>query len=181
MLTATYSMVAMASEQARACTILDNTRATIAAMWGNLQEGDLARMKMALECLTRFEQYCHQRKVEKFVIPAVRGVSHEIDVIVSDLDSLSSVGMHCLDRAAEQWRMMFNFRAQGMVELCGAMESYCDCLQRRLRKEEEELLPLVRRMLSMEDWFTLAAQFLGDERDAHHAAPPDGAMAWSDT
>ena len=174
MLTATYSMVAMATEQVRACTILNNTPAAIAAMWGNAQEGDLARMETALLCLTRFEHNCHQRKVEKFVIPAVRGASHEIDAIVGDLDTLSDVGLHCLNRAAEQWRMMFDRRAQRMAELCGAVESYCDCLQQRLRKEEEELLPLVRHMLSMEDWFALAAQFLGDERNAHRAAPPDG-------
>ena len=180
MLTATYSMVAMATEQARACNILDSTRAAITAMWGDVQEGDLARMETALLRLTRFEQYCHQRKVEKFVIPAVRGASHEIDAIVGDLDSLSNVGIDCLDRAAEQWRMMFDRRAQRMAALCGAMESYCDCLQQRLRKEEEELLPLVRRMLSMEDWFALAAQFLGDERTAHRAAPPDGTAATTD-
>lgn len=174
MLTATYSMVAMATEQARACTILNNTRAAITAMWANAQEGDLARIETALLHLTRFEHYCHQRKVEKFVIPAMRGASHEIDAIVGDLDSLSNVGMHCLNRAAEQWRTIVDRRAQRMAELCGAMELYCDCLQQRLRKEEEELLPLVRRMLSMDDWFALAAQFLGDERNAHRAAPPDG-------
>ncbi len=174
MLTATYSMVAMATEQTRASNILNSTRAAIAAMWGNAQEVDLARMETALKRLTRFEQYCHQRKVEKFVIPAVRGASHEIDAIVGDLDSLSNVGIDFLEGAAEQWSMMFDRRAQRMAALCGAMESYCDCLQQRLRKEEEELLPLVRRMLSMEDWFALAAQFLGDERNAHRAAPPDG-------
>ena len=175
MLTATYSMVAMATEQTRACNILNSTRAAIDTMWDNVQEDDLARLETALQRLTRFEQYCHQRKVEKFVIPAVRGASREIDVIVGDLDSLSDVGMHFLNRAAEQWRMMFDRRAQRMAALCGAMESYCDCLQQRLRKEEEELLPLVRRILSMEDWFALAAQFLGDERNAHRAAPPGDA------
>lgn len=164
MLTATYSMVAMATEQARACSILAATRAALAAKWGNVQEGDLIRMQTALDCLTRFEHYCHQRKVEKYVIPAVRGTSNEIDAVVGDLDSLSSIGVHFLERAMDQWRMALDRRSQRMAELCGALESYCDCLQQRLRKEEEELLPLVRRVLSMDDWFELASQFLGDER-----------------
>ena len=171
MLTATYSLVAMENEQTRASTILNNTRAMIAAMWGNLPEADLARIETALLGLTRFEQYCHQRKVEKYVIPSVRGASHEIDAIVGDLDSLSSVGIDFLNCAAEQWRMVFERRSTRMVELCGAMEAYCDCLQQRLRKEEEELLPLVRRMLSVEDWFTLAAQFLTDEREPRGTPP----------
>lgn len=171
MLTATYSIVAMETEQTRACTILDVTRAGIAALWGNLQNEDPRRIETVLLGLARFDWYCHQRKVEKYVIPAVRGSSHEIDAIVGDLDSLSSVGIDFLERAVEQERLMFDRRTSHLIDLCGAMEAYCDCLQQRLRKEEEELLPLVWRMLSVEDWFRLAAQFLDDKRDARPWLP----------
>jgi len=33
-------------------------------------------------------------------------------------------------------------------------------LPRRLAKEEEELLPLAQRVISSEEWFAIAAQFL---------------------
>ncbi len=164
MLTATYSLVAMATEQKNASHLLARARQAIAALWNSRQEADLGRAEEALSGLTRFDHYCHQRKVEKYVIPTVRGASREIDAIVGELESLSGIGMKFMGTAAEQLRAMFERHGPQVPELCHAMEAYCDCLQQRLKREEEDLLPLVRRMLSVDDWFSLAAKFLGDEQ-----------------
>lgn len=168
MLTATYSMVAMATEQDKVCNFLVRARQAIAALWTNMQEIDLDRLQTAMSGLIRLDQYFHQRKVEKYVIPAVRGSSQEIDALVGDLDSLSGVGLRLLSTAADQLRNAVERHATQARELCCAMDSYCDCLQQRLRREDEELLPLVRRKLSGEEWFSLAAQFLSDEKERRH-------------
>lgn len=168
MLTATYSLVAMATEQSNASNFLERTRQAVSALWNNVQDADFDRVQTAIAGLARLDQYFHQRKVEKFLIPAVRGISREVDAIVGDLDTLSGVGIKLLNCASEQLRATLDRRSDKVTELCSAMESYCDCLQQRLRREEEELLPLVRRMLSVDDWFRLAAQFLGDEKERRH-------------
>ncbi len=164
MLTVTYSLVAMAAEQTTAYNLLARTRQAVAALWANIHEIELERAHTALLGLRRFDHYCRQRKVERFVIPAVRGSCREIDAIVSDLDCLSGAGMQLLGTAAAELGWTLEQRASHLKQLCRAMESYCECLEQRLRREEEELLPIVRRMFSVDDWFSLAAQFLGDEK-----------------
>lgn len=164
MLTATYSLVAMATEQTTAYDFLARIRQAVAAVWANIHTIELERVHVALLGLRRFEHYCHQRKVERFVIPAVRGSCREIDAIVGELDHLSGVGMQLLGTAAAELGWTLEQRASHLTQLCQAMESYCECLEKRLRREEEALLPIVRRMFSVDDWFSLAAQFLGDEK-----------------
>lgn len=170
MLTATYSLVAMAVEQTMAYDFLARTRQAVAALWTNIHTIELERVHMALLGLRRFDHYCKQRKVERFVIPAVRGSCREIDVIVSDLECLSGAGMQLLGTAAAELGLTLEQRASHLTRLCRAMESYCVCLEKRLRREEEELLPIVRRMFSVDDWFSLAAQFLSDEKARVQAA-----------
>lgn len=165
MLTATYSLVAIAIEQANVSSFLALTRQAIVTLWSNLHEAEAARIEAALAGLKRFDHYCHQRKVERHVIPAVRGASGEIDRLVGHLDSLSDVGFQLLDNASGQLRLTLERRTTRVRDLCQAMDAYCDCLQQRLRMEEEQLFPIVRCRFSMDDWFALAAKFLGDERD----------------
>lgn len=164
MLTATYSIVAMAIEQKEALNCLERIRHAIAALWQNPQQIDPDRIEAAFSGLARFDRYCRERKVEKYVIPTVRGTSCEIDAVVRELECLSGVGLKLLGAAGEQLQALFDRHAVQALELCRAMEAYCDCLRQRLMQEEELLMPLMRRMLSVEDWFTLAATFLSDEQ-----------------
>jgi hemerythrin-like domain-containing protein len=164
MLTATYSLVAMSIEQKQALRCLEHIRQAVAALWQNPQQIDRQRVEAAFRGLARFDRYCHQRKVEKYVIPTVRGASGEIDAVVQQLEGLSGAGLTLLGAAGEQLQAFFDRQAIQAREMVSAMEAYCDCLRQRLLQEEELLLPLVRRMLSVEDWFLLAAKFLGDEQ-----------------
>ncbi len=178
MLTATYSLVAIAIEQKQALRCLDRISKAVAALWQVPLplEQEHEQVAQALGGLFRFDRECHERKVEKYVIPTVRGASREVDAVVRELDELSDVGQTLLGAVGEQMQNLFDRRALQARESCRAMEAYCDCLRRRLLREEELLFPLVWRLLSMEDWFTLAAKFLGDEQKRHaarlRAVPP---------
>jgi len=60
-------------------------------------------------------------------------------------------------------------------ELFRAMQTYCDNLLKRFKREEEELLPLLEQRLPGDQWFTIAAQFLSEEDKDHrrtHVRPP---------
>ena len=171
MLTATYSLVAISIEQEQALRCLERIRQAIAALWQDAQAVDPRRLEATLSGLARFDRYCHERKVEKYVIPTVRGASGEIDAVVQQLEGLSGAGLRLLGAAGEQVQALFDRHAVQVRELFAAMEAYCDCLRQRLLQEEEMLLPLVRRMFSVDDWFTLAAKFLGDEQDRPAGRP----------
>lgn len=163
MLTATYSMVALSTEQRKARSILAQLQEHIHGIVRDLQSVNRACVESALLKLEQFETYCHQRKVEMYVIPAIRKTTHEADPILAELESLSSTGMHILRSVQQQMRAAFD---QGFFEvrkLCIAMEQYCNNLWKRFKKEEEELLPIVRGLLPIDEWFNIAAKFLSDD------------------
>jgi hypothetical protein len=66
----------------------------------------------------------------------------------------------------EQLAEAFEMSAVKINQICHAMESYCGTVLVRLEREERELIPLARRLFSIEDWFTIAAQFLSDDGNA---------------
>jgi hemerythrin-like domain-containing protein len=166
MLTATYSLVAISAEQQNARTALCRLQEHVQGCLEGMHELDLPQVESALNKLAQFDQYCHSRKVERFVIPAVRGATNEIDFLLAELESLSAHGIDILRNAREQLQQMFEQGVIRLSELCSSLKFYCDNLHKRLAKEEEELLPMVGRLLSIDQWFVIAAQFMSD--DAAH-------------
>ena len=139
-----------------------------------MQEADLPKLESALKKLTQFDQYCHARKVELYVIPAVRGATTEVDSLLAELESMSAHGVAILQSAQEQLHQAFDQGVAKLKDLWRAMEFYCDNLLKRLAKEEEELLPMIGRLLSIDEWFEIAAKFLRDDarqKRQHLAAP----------
>lgn len=163
MLTATYSIVTISNEQKNARSILFRLQQAVNNVWNTLANLDLPTVESTLEKLERFDSYCHCRKVELYVIPAVRGTSGEIDSLIGELEALSMRGVQILRSLHQQLRQGF---AKGVIKLSDlreAMELYCRNRTEMLAKEENELLPLVRRTLSGDAWFSIAAQFLSDD------------------
>lgn len=166
MLTATYSLVAITAEQ-------DNTRSMLARMqhyirstWNGFHGIDFAFLQTAFDRLARFDSYCRRRKLEVYLIPALRSMSHEADALIADLEALSDKAMNIVRSIADQLSAAFEPSAVRLNQICSAMERYCDHLSQRLEREENELVPLARRLFSIEDWFTIAAQFLADDDGA---------------
>jgi len=165
MLTATYSLVALSTEQKNARSILSRLRQYIHSCWESLHDIDFSQLESAFNKLAQFDTYCHARKVEMYVIPAVRGATHELDSLLAELESMSKQGIEILHSVQDQLRHAVNRSAEKITELCEAMEIYCDNLFTRLTKEDEELLPMVGRLLTPDEWFPIAAQFLSADEE----------------
>lgn len=163
MLTATYSIVTISTEQKNARTILSKLQQVVRNTWHTLKNLDLPSVQSALEKLKHFDRYCHSRKVELYVIPAVRGASREIDFLIAELEGLSLRGLHILKSLQQLLQKAFEKESVRMGDICESMELYCRNRVEMLAKEENELLPMVRRTLSGDAWFSIAAQFLSDE------------------
>jgi hemerythrin-like domain-containing protein len=131
--------------------------------WNGLKSIDLASIESTLNNLTQFDKFCRGRKVEVHLIPAIRRVTPAADALLAELEALSASGMNILRSLREQLGHAFEDGVVRVSEVCNSMELYCNKLQRRLAKEEEELFPLARRMFSIEEWFAIAEKFLSDD------------------
>lgn len=162
-LTATYSLVAIAAEQDNARSVLSRVRQYIQATWKGFQNIDFAFLENAFNKLMQFDSYCRNRKLELYVIPALRNAGREAEALIAELESLSRKGMSLVRTVRDQLAAAFDLNAIKANEICEAMEGYCHHLAVRLEREERELIPLARRLLSIDDWFKIASQFLADE------------------
>jgi hemerythrin-like domain-containing protein len=175
MLTATYSLVTISAEQKSIRNLLGRLREYIDSCVRSLEEPDLGKIETALNKLTQFDRYCHARKVEMYLIPSVRGMAHEIDALLAELESMSARAIDMLKTAQEKLLQAVEQGVEKIRELFRAMQNYCDNLLKRIAREEEELLPLLEQRLPGDQWFSIAAKFLSDEDEDHkraHVRPP---------
>jgi hemerythrin-like domain-containing protein len=164
MLTATYSLVAFTTEHDNMRRILSRLQQYIETTWKGLQDIDFAFLDTTFGRLMQLDKYCRERKLERYLIPALRNVCREAEALIAELDALGTKAATLLNSVYE--RLHAAFDSVSVNELCESMESYCRCLSMKFDKEEKELLPLARRVLSVEDWFSVAAQLLSDDSGA---------------
>lgn len=163
MLTATYSIVAIAAEQEQARGVLSRLQQYIQAAWKGLQNIDFAFLESAFGKLKQFDKFCRYRKLERHLIPALRGTSQDSDLLLTELDMLSAKASARLRSVGDQLSRLFDAGTYHAREICHSMDAYCRDVFVRLDKEDKELLPLAKRLLSVDDWFAIAAQFLSDD------------------
>jgi hemerythrin-like domain-containing protein len=163
MLTATYSLITISAEQRNSRSILSRLQEYIRICLKKIQAHDLINLRAAFEKIAQFDQYCHARKMELYVIPSIRGMTEEVDSLIEELESISARGIDILRSAQEKLRNVFEQGVSQLSELCRSMDVYCENLLQRLAKEEEELLPMVQRSLGNEGWFRIAEKLLTDD------------------
>jgi hypothetical protein len=156
MLTSTYTLVALSVEQARARVelqaLLDRWRP--AAWWGEPPAAH--QYEAACAALRQVSDACQWRKLDKFVLPALRRRGADAGALLAELDALS--------RRAHAARMAAQAAAaDGDPGCLGALEECCELLLERLEREERELLPLARTLISGDHWFTIANQMLAHD------------------
>jgi hemerythrin-like domain-containing protein len=166
MLTTTYSMVAIAVERDKTRGGLHRLQQYLQAAWKGLQDIDFAFLDTILDKLRQLDNYCHVRKIEVHLIPALRRASMEAQALLVELDALNARCESALQAAAKYFVSAIEMQSVKASEICNAIELYCNSLFIRLEKEEKELLPLAQRLLSIEDWFAIASQFLADDANS---------------
>ncbi len=169
MLTATYSIVALKLEQEKARWNFSALHRYVANTIKSLQGSSGMDFEPLLNRLSQFEQYCHQRKVEIFIIPAMRKLTHEADSLLDELDSLSSVSLAMLRVLREKLQEALRLGVNKMEEVCRALELCCTNFYQRLTKEEE-LVEIAERVIPGEEWFGIAASFLSHDAKTGRAA-----------
>ncbi|HJV75618.1 MAG TPA: hypothetical protein VJ654_15440 [Noviherbaspirillum sp.] len=139
----------------------------IQSAWKGLQNIDFGFVETALNKLMQFDKFRRSRKIEMFVIPTLRNTSREAEELITELERISAAGLGILHSLNEQLTEALSAGRVRFGEICQAMQVYCYKASIRLKKEEEELWPMVRRLFSTEEGFAIAAQFLSDDSDAY--------------
>jgi hemerythrin-like domain-containing protein len=106
---------------------------------------------------------CHWRKLDKFLVPALRRSTSAADGLLADLERLS--GQAALAMGAAEACIGPADHPVPRDVFCDAVESCVGALRRRLEREEHELFPLARAAVGGDAWFAIANQMLA--HDAH--------------
>ncbi|MFC3110523.1 hypothetical protein ACFQAT_27630 [Undibacterium arcticum] len=160
MLTTTYALLSLSAEQKRVHNLLSTARQLFQDSCADKRRLDRVILESVVSQLAQLDVSCHRRKVEVYVIPAIQKATKEADSLLAELESLSAIGLRILGSVREWVQQGFN---QGVIEvkaLYSSIELYCNNVLQRLTKEEEELWPLAKRVISNEEWFVIGAKFL---------------------
>jgi hypothetical protein len=165
MLTATYTLVALSVEQASVRVSLQSFQKYLQANFLYQSALTPGQVDFTWKALQRLYDTCHWRKIETFLIPAIRHALPSPTQLFSELESLNGA---CADLL-------------GVVEQCRAarqVDSEAKVLQ-FCQVEEKQLFPLARSVITGEAWFSIANRMLAS--DAHKqeakAAKPPGSPA----
>lgn len=160
MLTATYTLVALSVEQA-------SVRASVQSFQKYLQSNFVhhsslrrGQLNYACDAMQRLYQTCHWRKIELYLIPAIRSATVYADGLLAELAELNAIAAAALARIEQRLCALPIDTEARVAELCEAIGIFCTALLNRLEKEEKELFPVARAAISGETWFSIANQLL---------------------
>lgn len=168
MLIVTYSLVTLSVEQEKTRNILSALQQRAQHCATQSQCGDTSVLESILDQLMQFDEACRERNIELYVIPAIRRATQEADHLLAELEAFSNLGSNILKSVRSHLQQDIEHGMQKVRELAGSMGLYCQHLLKRLSKEDEELFPIARRVItSEEEWFTIASQFISHDAELH--------------
>lgn len=162
MLTATYSIIALKVEQNRARWTFSSLQQTILNSLRNLRQASGIDADALLGRLVQFEHYCHQRKLEVVVIPALRRFTREADALLDEIEALGRASMALLRSLREKLHDALRHGSTMLDEVAASLEQCREQFHRRLAAEEELVL-VAERVIPGDAWFGIAASFLSED------------------
>jgi hemerythrin-like domain-containing protein len=135
---------------------------------------DLTVFRAMIYYLDVFSERQHHPKEDEFLFPAIRQKTDEANDVIQRLEQEHSMGEKAM-RELEQ--SLVRYEAGGASEyesFAEAVDRYVDHYLGHMRAEEQELMPIARRVLDSEDWARIETAFAGHEDPlAPHAGESD--------
>lgn len=177
MLTATYTLVALSVEQANVRLSLLSFQKYVQSTLIRQQRLTLSQLEYACETLERLYQACHWRKIELYLIPALRAATEQANQLLEELSRLNQAALGVIRRLQSELDQAGERSDRQVSEICQSIETFCAVLLQRLEKEEKELFAIARSAIGGEAWFDIANQFLAHDAQVVEArrvaASPD--------
>jgi len=171
MLTSTYTLVALSVEQTTVRAALQSLLDELRALPGDFSTLAAGRAAQLCTALRQAYDNCHWRKLDKFLVPALRRSTAAADRLLEELERLS--GQAASAMATAEASVGAADRPVPRDVFCGAVEGCVAALRCRLEREEHELFPLARAAVGGDAWFAIANQMLAHDAYAQeHRADP---------
>jgi hemerythrin-like domain-containing protein len=173
MLTATYSLVAMSVEHANVRSSLNAFHALVRSTLAPQPALSTGQVDFACQAMERLYHAFGCRKVEAFLIPAVRKATHVADRLLTELDHLRRSAAQAMSWLLDRVRGVAVDTTAAVARFCETAEQFCSALLTRLDREERELFSVARTVLPMDTWFNIAHEMIATE--GRSGQPP---VAW---
>ncbi|PHV21917.1 hypothetical protein CSQ92_02155 [Janthinobacterium sp. BJB446] len=129
----------------------------------------LAQLQYAGDWLNRLYQGSYWRKVEMYLIPAIRQAAPHADGLLNEINGLNHAALESINIVQQRAGAAIDHSELQAEQLCAAIDAFCAALLQRLEKEERELFALARKVIVGEAWFAIAYQFLAHDARAQEA------------
>ena len=173
MLTATYILVSLSVEQASIRMSLLAFQKYMHVQLRQQSRLSLSQLQYAGDWLSRLYQGGYWRKVEMYLIPAIRQAAPHadgpLDGLLNELNGLNHAALESINVVQQRAGVALDNSELQAEQLCAAIDSFCAALMARLEKEERELFALARKVIVGEAWFGIAYQFLAHDARAQEA------------
>ncbi|MNU64742.1 hypothetical protein D3C71_540270 [compost metagenome] len=169
MLTATYILVSLSVEQASIRMSLLAFQKYMHVQLRHQSQLNLAQLQYAGDWLSRLYQGGYWRKVEMYLIPAIRQAAPHADGLLNELNGLNHAALESINVVQQRAGAAIDHSESQAEQLCAAIDAFCAALLQRLEKEERELFALARKVIVGETWFAIAYQFLAHDARAQEA------------
>lgn len=163
MLLATYALATLETEQKgerTAIRYLQDFVAQASASASTSNEFDYAALTIQSERLILLAETRHRRRLESGLFPALRGASDEAARSLQTLENLGQAGIDMLPLLRKALSPRSGFGQRHIARACRRVNAYCQNLLQRLACEEEQVLPLAHRVLSIDVWLNVGTEFL---------------------
>lgn len=171
MLTSTYTLVALSVEQTTVRAALQSLLDELRALPGDFSTLAAGRAAQLCAALRQVYDNCHWRKLDKFLVPALRRSTAAADRLLEELERLS--GQAAVAMGVAEACVGGADRPVPRDVFCDAVEGCIGALRSRLEREEHELFPLARAAVGGDAWFAIANQMLAHDAYAQeHRSDP---------
>jgi hemerythrin-like domain-containing protein len=123
----------------------------------------LSQLEYACETLERLYQACHWRKIELYLIPALRNATEQANALLEELSRLNQAALAVIRRLQAELDAAAEISERQVTDICESIETFCTLLLQRLEKEEKELFAIARSAIGGEAWFDIANKFLAHD------------------
>ncbi|TAK49488.1 MAG: hypothetical protein EPO23_03895 [Xanthobacteraceae bacterium] len=125
---------------------------------GKLQP-DFPLFRAIFQYIQEFPHQLHHPKEEAYLFKAVRARTHDADTLIARLErdhADERIGVKTIEAALDKYE---KYGASAFDEFHQIVTLYAQRAFKHIHMEEEELIPIARRVLTSEDWKTINAAF----------------------
>ena len=173
MLTATYTLVALSVEQTNMRVSLHAVQHLVQKSYARQSALTEGQADYVCDTLRHLYEGCQGRKLDRFLLPALRRAGAGAEPLLVELDMLSRSAAESLGAACRLSCSAID--EEDLVDaFCMAVERFCAALALRFDREERELFPIARGAIAGDAWFAVGKQMLAHDayREEHRGRTP---------